>query len=123
MKTNKELKSLILSKNMLDYNCADIIAQALVHNSTLSEIDLSYNNLGDTGIAVLLNPISRQKLSSLNGITSSKLNMKIKYINLTNNNHTEEAMKHIYALLLANPHIIIDIDAPKNLGHHSNHHN
>ena len=33
-------------------------------------------------------------------------------LNLTSNEHTEEALKHVYALLFANKDIIVEINDP-----------
>ena len=41
--------------------------------------------------------------------------MNIKILNLIDNEHDEESLKHVLALLYANKNIIVDIDTPKNM--------
>ena len=39
--------------------------------------------------------------------------MNIKMLHLAENDHKEESLKHVLALLHANPRIVVDIDIPK----------
>lgn len=41
--------------------------------------------------------------------------INIKILNLVDNDHMEESLKHVLALLYANQSIVVDIDTPKSL--------
>ena len=56
LQRNTPLKTLNLSDNVVDAKAAKILANALGYNSHLREIDLRNNKLGDSGIAVLIEP-------------------------------------------------------------------
>ena len=45
----------------------------------------------------------------------NEVEMKIKILNLIDNDHNEESLKHVLALLYANKNIIVDIDTPKSM--------
>ena len=58
-KNNYPLKILNLSKNLLDHRSAKIIGDALTVNKTLEELDISYNQIGDWGVAMVVLPIAK----------------------------------------------------------------
>ena len=138
---NTPLRTLNLSDNVVDAKAALILAESLGSNSHLRELDLRDNRLGDAGIAVLLEPFISQKLQRDAGLSGStragadklaaikdeatgkeeaskrisskrKLKMKLKKLVLDRNEQTEDALKHIYTLLLANSEIEVSIDLP-----------
>jgi hypothetical protein len=39
--------------------------------------------------------------------------MNIKILNLVENEHEEDSLKHVLALLCSNEHIVVDIDTPE----------
>jgi Ran GTPase-activating protein (RanGAP) involved in mRNA processing and transport len=47
---NTPLKTLNLSQNELDADCAALIANALIYNSNLTVLNLKDNRLGDLGV-------------------------------------------------------------------------
>lgn len=46
----------------------------------------------------------------MNGITSSKLKMKIKKLRINNNLHNSEIFKFVRAIMIASSDILIDLD-------------
>ena len=62
LQRNTPLKTLNLSDNVVDAKAAKILANALGYNSHLREIDLRNNKLGDSGIAVLVEPFILWKI-------------------------------------------------------------
>jgi hypothetical protein len=48
-------------------------------------------------------------------LNENEKEMNIKVLNLIDNEHDEESLKHVLALLYANKNIIVDIDTPKNM--------
>jgi len=62
LQKNTPLKTLNLSDNVVDAKAAKILANALGYNSHLKELDLRDNKLGDSGIAVLIEPFILQKV-------------------------------------------------------------
>ena len=94
----------------------------------MKELDLSNNRLKDAGIAILLYPFIRQRLDRAErastkkvkpsrapkekknevkpadaGHDHHKLKMKLQKIYFDDNQQTDEALKPVYATLLANP--------------------
>lgn len=59
---NTPLKTLNLSQNDLDANCAALIANALVYNSNITVINVRDNRLGDLGVQLLIAPLIRKQL-------------------------------------------------------------
>lgn len=57
---NTPLKTLNLSQNDLDANCAALIANALVYNSNITVINVRDNRLGDLGVQLLIAPLIRK---------------------------------------------------------------
>lgn len=47
------------------------------------------------------------------GSSSKNTRIRIMKLALAHNDHTEEALKHVYALLLANKDIVVEINNPK----------
>jgi Leucine Rich repeat len=131
IKLNRNLKVLNLSKNSFNVNSARVISKAIVWNEHLYHIDLSCNKLQDEGIALLVYPIAQQSLRKSmyltlmpstttakkpNGwLSDNEKEMNIKILNLAENEHEKESLKHVLALLYANKHIVVDIDTPKTL--------
>jgi len=137
---NTPLRTLNLSENVVDAKAALILAESLGSNSHLRELDLRNNRLGDAGIAVLLEPFISQRLQREAALTDGKrspdkiaaikdelagkeeanrrmsskrkLKMKLKKLLLDNNEQTDDALKHIYTLLLGNADIEVSIDLP-----------
>lgn len=54
---NPALKSLNLSHNKIDHECAILLGEALTKNDRLLKLDLSGNELGDLGVLNLLRPL------------------------------------------------------------------
>jgi hypothetical protein len=48
-------------------------------------------------------------------LNENEKEMNIKILNLVDNDHDEESLKHILALLYANKNIIVDINTPKSM--------
>mgnify|MGYP006102743675 CR=1 FL=1 len=71
LQKNTPLKTLNLSDNVVDAKAAKILANALGHNSHLRELDLRDNKLGDSGIAVLIEPFILQKVLKHRNYTST----------------------------------------------------
>lgn len=114
IRQNIGLKVLNLSNNQLCPKCADLISNSLISNTNLLEMNLRKNRIGDTGIASIILPIAKQELHFLvHGIQSSASNIRIKKMDLSYNDHTEEALKHVYALMFASKSIVVDINNPK----------
>lgn len=125
---NTPLMTLNLSDNVIDAKAALILANSLKSNSNLKELDLRNNRLKDAGIALLMEIFIQQKLykrlkrdlplrskkdEQVDSIPKvPRLKMKISKILLDQNQHTAEALKHIYTVLVANRYIQIAIDFP-----------
>lgn len=88
LQRNTPLKTLNLSDNVVDAKAAKILANALGHNSHLRELDLRDNKLGDSGIAVLIEPFILQKI--------------IKFRNYVNKSNTTDSKKDANGKTLSN---------------------
>ena len=60
LSSNTPLRTLDLSKNVVDAKASLVLAQSLGSNSHLRELDLRENILGNAGIAVLMEPFILQ---------------------------------------------------------------
>jgi len=124
---NTPLRTLNLSQNELDSDCAALIANALVYNNSLNVLDLKSNRMGDFGVQHLLTPLIRKELQ-MREISSKKvpvfnnLNMKLvknpatkkrsskqiiiltslQLVDIGSNMVTEEVFKQILTLLKLN---------------------
>jgi Ran GTPase-activating protein (RanGAP) involved in mRNA processing and transport len=59
------LRSLDISKNVVDARASVILANSLRTNSHLRKLDLRENKLGNAGIAVLLEPFIQQQIRKM----------------------------------------------------------
>lgn len=59
------LRSLDISKNVVDARASVILANSLKTNSHLRKLDLRENKLGNAGIAVLLEPFIQQQIRKI----------------------------------------------------------
>lgn len=59
---NTPLRTLNLSQNELDADCAALLANALVYNSNLRVLNVRDNRLGDLGVNLLVAPLIRKQL-------------------------------------------------------------
>jgi hypothetical protein len=115
---NPPLRVLNLQKNLLDGKSAVEISQAIVKNRHLMELNLANNKIGDKGVASIVLPIAKQRLRALQAIQlggNQNTHIRIIKLDLSVNEHTEEALKHVYALLFANRDILVEIDNPKGM--------
>eukprot|EP00347_Sterkiella_histriomuscorum_P007848 403347332 len=118
--TNQSLKILSLSNNLIDYKGAEYLAEAIKQNFKLKMLNISYNNLGDKGIATLILPIAKQMIKQMihqkktEDQTQQEIS-KIKFLDVSYNNHSTEALKHVYALLFAKKDIVVEINDPKKI--------
>jgi hypothetical protein len=101
-----------------------VLSKALQQNTNLVKLDLSENKLTDDGIASIVTPIAKQRfiLQQLTHITedqktlilrkSGQKEMGIRFLKLDNNEYSEEALKHVFALLFADKEIYVEISRP-----------
>ena len=104
-----------------------MLSQALQQNKNLIKLDLSQNNLSDDGIASIVTPLAKQrqilqspKIRELKPEERAKMlkksnqqEMGIKFLKLDKNNYSEEALKHVFALLFADKEIYVEICPPE----------
>lgn len=114
---NPPLRVLNLKKNLLCKRSAVELSMALQRNRNLLELNLSNNRIGDKGVAVIVLPIAKQRLKHSLLVTpdeeAKKRWIRIVKLDLSVNDHSEEALKHVYALLFANREIVVEINNPK----------
>jgi Ran GTPase-activating protein (RanGAP) involved in mRNA processing and transport len=111
----KQCVKLLLSNNKFTSNGSSILAKALDNNTTLTFLNLSYNNLSDEGVQYLTEILSRNnsKLEVLSlhrtGITDQcapylakmlKKNTTLTWLHLGRNKISDQSMRHLTEVLI-----------------------